>query len=245
MLCNLVTFIYKLLLNSSKMTENEIDAEDIGAKALALMEEIKVGVRELGFYDSLTGCYRPGIFNELAEKEFEFAIRKRKKFDKLKAEQTYKGPERRKRTSKPYNFGILYGDIVDFRSINEGQKWHADGDEALSEVGKAGRKEMRRTDYAGMKVERHLSEDGAHYVARKGGDEFLFLIRDIEGKDDLERVMKRIRKRIDNIKLTSGKKCRIRIGYALFSEGYESVGDMIIRADQRMYEDVPPTQRKP
>jgi len=247
MLCILVTFIYKLLLNSGKMTQKKENSEDIGAKAIALLEEIKVEVIELAeraLYDPLTGCYRPEVFMELARKEFEFAKRKKSKFERLEAEQTYKGPERRKRTSKPYDFAILYGDIIDFRSINEGQKWHTDGDEALREVGEKSREEIRLTDYAGMKVDRHLSEDGTHYIGRKGGDEFIFLIRDIEGKDDLGIVMERIRKNIDNIKLTSGKKCRIRIGYALFSEGYKSVDDMIIKADQRMYEETPPSQRK-
>ena len=82
---------------------------------------------------------------------------------------------------------VLYMDINDFREINE-KMGHGLGDQLLRDV--AGRlvHAVRQCDY----VARETRPSDKTAVARMGGDEFLVMLSEIENRDQVEAVARRI-----------------------------------------------------
>jgi diguanylate cyclase (GGDEF)-like protein len=82
---------------------------------------------------------------------------------------------------------VLYLDINDFREINE-KMGHGLGDQLLRDVADRLVQAVRQCDYVARETKR--GEKTA--VARMGGDEFLVMLSEIESRDHVESVARRI-----------------------------------------------------
>jgi diguanylate cyclase (GGDEF)-like protein len=110
-------------------------------------------------------------------------------------------------------------DIDDFKNVND-MHGHQAGDLALSKVGEVLRNGFRAEDIVG----------------RIGGDEFMVLVKNIRGGDDLREITERIQLGIKSITgLPDGLALTSSLGVASLS-GLAAYEDMYRAADQAMYE---------
>jgi len=112
-------------------------------------------------------------------------------------------------------------DLDDFKPVND-QYGHAAGDTLLQELAQRFRQAVRETDL----------------VARLGGDEFVLLLEQLADDNDLQQVLQRINKTVDDsFELNNGEQARIglSIGITLYP-GDESEPEQLIRhADAALY----------
>ena len=115
---------------------------------------------------------------------------------------------------------VMFLDLDRFKRIND-EHGHAAGDFVLKEV-------------AYRLLQNARDEDT---VCRNGGDEFLYLLVNPQGKENVERIAGNILTNIarpmtvDGLELTVG----VSIGIALFPEGAATGAELIARADAAMY----------
>lgn len=76
---------------------------------------------------------------------------------------------------KPASYGVLFADLDKFKPVND-EYGHATGDRLLIEVAQRFKRAVKKKDI----------------VARFGGDEFVFLIREIKDQEDLLKISRRI-----------------------------------------------------
>jgi len=116
---------------------------------------------------------------------------------------------------------ILYLDLNDFKGVND-TMGHDFGDELLKEVGKRLNSICRSSDL----------------LARMGGDEFVYVLPST-GKEEIAEVIKRIRNSFKEPFVVENKSIYLStsIGKALFPEDGQSVRELLIVADERMYSD--------
>lgn len=115
---------------------------------------------------------------------------------------------------------VLFMDLDDFKLVND-QFGHDVGDILLQDVASRLQKCIRSDDT----------------VARTGGDEFLFAMIDIHGRQDVEALAKKI---IDTLKepfMIKGKVCSIgsSVGIALYPSDSTEMEKLITQADEAMY----------
>jgi diguanylate cyclase (GGDEF)-like protein len=125
-----------------------------------------------------------------------------------------------------YKDGILYFDLNDFKEIND-TYGHKAGDEALKTFTQYIKKHLRNSDT----------------FARFGGDEFIALLPFME-KSELLKKIEQLRSTsiyIDNIVDIKNKNKKLKIeyavGYAIIPDDGDSVDEITIKADMKMYED--------
>jgi len=115
---------------------------------------------------------------------------------------------------------LLFIDLDRFKDINDRQG-HAFGDEALREVA---------TRLAGCLRE-------VDTIARHGGDEFVALLEQVEGPEEVERVTARMREALDLPLSIEGDNLQVTvsIGVALYPRDGEQLSILLRRADLAMY----------
>ncbi|RBW48544.1 sensor domain-containing diguanylate cyclase [Marinobacter sp. F3R11] len=121
---------------------------------------------------------------------------------------------------KPSQFALMFLDLDGFKLIND-RLGHNVGDELLKDVAKRLLALVRKSDT----------------VARVGGDEFIFLVNNPQGKDETAEVANRIVSSLSEPAEVLGEMLQIgvSIGIAMFpSDGHSSV-ELIRNADTAMY----------
>jgi len=115
--------------------------------------------------------------------------------------------------------GILMADLDNFKQINDSHGHHA-GDEVLCTVGRIFSSGLRAADT----------------VARWGGEEFLFILSNME-QDDLEVVAEKLRAEVESVVIRwrgCALKLTVSLGGCLLEEG-DTRDSVLDRADARLY----------
>lgn len=118
-------------------------------------------------------------------------------------------------------FALCYLDLDGFKAVND-RYGHRYGDELLVRVAQILRESVRASDS----------------VARVGGDEFLVLMRQLDGKLDPGPRARRLRERVKAIRQVGEHAVEIdaSIGIVLYPQHGEAVDVLMERADRAMYE---------
>ncbi len=124
--------------------------------------------------------------------------------------------ERGRRHGRPLS--LLYLDCDDFKSVND-RRGHVAGDAVLSAVGTTLRQAVR----------------GLDTVARLGGDEFGVLLPEVD-RAGAEALAERLRVQLREAVAGRGDDVTFSMGVATFLEPPASVDEMILRADELMYQ---------
>ncbi len=127
---------------------------------------------------------------------------------------------RRHRRSQK-TFALLFIDLDDFKEIND-RFGHAVGDAVLRDCATRLRRAMRDSDTA----------------ARIGGDEFVVILEEVDGLDDVHQARERIERSLGDepIVLEQGMlQMRASIGFTLYPEGGTEPEELLARADEAMY----------
>jgi diguanylate cyclase (GGDEF)-like protein len=126
----------------------------------------------------------------------------------------------RKRRSKSETFAVLYLDLDKFKVINE-SLGHLAGDEVLIEVCKLLSDSIREVDT----------------VCRYGGDDFLFLLEEINGLEEVLTVIGRIQDKLNTPIIVRDREVFITasIGIVMNSPEYDHSEEYIRDADIAMY----------
>ena len=120
-----------------------------------------------------------------------------------------------------HKFALLFIDLDEFKDIND-VHGHRIGDEVLIEVGKRLSKSIRKSDS----------------VARMGGDEFTVIVRKVDDKHSLDRLVMKIHASLkENIQIGSIA-CPINssIGIAIYPDNGLDSESLLRNADTSMYE---------
>lgn len=124
--------------------------------------------------------------------------------------------ERARRHGRPLS--LLYIDCDDFKLVND-RRGHVAGDAVLLSVGSTLRQAVR----------------GLDTVARLGGDEFGVLLPEVDGAGAIA-LAERLRLQLREALAGRGDGVTFSIGVATFVRPPSSVDEMILRADELMYE---------
>ncbi|HSA59172.1 MAG TPA: diguanylate cyclase [bacterium] len=118
-------------------------------------------------------------------------------------------------------FALMFLDMDFFKAINDG--WgHRAGDAVLKEVAVRLKNNSRDADT----------------VARVGGDEFIVLLSQIQGRDDVRIFSERIRRALQDPILFEGTQHQVTlsIGAAIYPDDGEESLALVTRADRALYE---------
>ena len=117
-------------------------------------------------------------------------------------------------------FALAYVDLDSFKPINDSYG-HDVGDEFLQEVGCRLTASVRPCDL----------------VARLGGDEFALVIENLEGDDDIQTILQRLRDQLDRPVDIAGHELTMSasLGIAVYPNVATSTDTLLRRADEAMY----------
>ncbi|MBA5776103.1 sensor domain-containing diguanylate cyclase [Stappia sp. F7233] len=119
-----------------------------------------------------------------------------------------------------FDFQVYFVDLNGFKPIND-VYGHAVGDALLKEVGRRLKDETRKTDT----------------VARVGGDEFVVLMPGVAAGPVAVGIADRFRNRVSEPVIIGDKPIAIQasVGWASYPSDAETVDDLMVLADKRMY----------
>lgn len=117
-------------------------------------------------------------------------------------------------------FGLFYLDLDDFKPVND-TFGHAAGDAVLIRVAERLKATVRSSDT----------------VARIGGDEFVLIVLDVDGRSALEAIGKKILESISMPIPVGEQVCTLgaSMGVSVFPRDGESVDELLASADRAMY----------
>lgn len=118
-------------------------------------------------------------------------------------------------------FALLFIDLDGFKEINDNYG-HEVGDEVLIIAGNRLLESIRKSDT----------------VARMGGDEFTIIIRNIEDKENIDKVIKKIHTKLQEDMVIDDVKCNVNssIGIAIYPDNGLDNEALLKSADEAMYE---------
>ncbi len=165
-------------------------------------------IRQLAFFDSLTGLPNRQSFVERVEREVR------------RAQQG--GP----------GFGILFMDLDGFKEVND-TLGHSAGDQALKTVADRLREAIRSADL----VSRPSDNSAEVEIARLGGDEFTALILNIQHPEEALVVAQRILMLMRQPFMLNEREMVLTtsIGIALFGDDGDDAATLLKHADAAMY----------
>lgn len=147
-----------------KNEKGEIVGTICSGSDITKRKEAEEKIRELAYYDILTGLPNRRFFKEILEQ----AIRKSKRHNEKLA--------------------IMFVDLDHFKRIND-TLGHDIGDKLLKEVSAALVRSTRKTDFVANLAKQ---EESGNVVSRSGGDEFLVLLTDLKASQDAAKAANRI-----------------------------------------------------
>jgi len=121
---------------------------------------------------------------------------------------------------KKTSFALIYIDLNNFKSVND-VHGHVTGDKLLKALGERMRHSLKKEDIIG----------------RIGGDEFIVLLNSSD-YSTAEKVIERLRNSICRPFFVDGKSFTMDFsaGVAVYPQDGETVEELVIKADKRMYE---------
>ena len=164
-------------------------------------------VRQLAYYDSLTGLPNRNFFKELLDKNIEYS-------------QRY-----------GIQFSIVFIDLDNFKRINDTHGPEA-GDQLLAIISERLVKLLRRSDYIAR-----IEDDGIPDVARMGGDEFMTFLHNLTDLNNAARVARRLLEGIAEPLELKGREIFITasMGIANYPGDGNNSDELFKNADSAMY----------
>ena len=165
-------------------------------------------MRQLAYFDSLTGLPNRALFTEQLEQMLETANRHQHKL------------------------AILFIDLDNFKRIND-SLGHTVGDSLLKEISQRLLTCIRQSDL----ISRYVDADTEISVSRLGGDEFTIVLNKIEDTDVAAIVAKRLLNTLSRPMMLDGHEIVVTpsIGIALAPLDIDSVENLLKHADTAMY----------
>ena len=202
----------RYILNQAEILYNGNNQPEIMMGVIQDVTKMKLAeeeIRQLAFYDSLTGLANRWLFKNRMEHEIQQAKRKKEKF------------------------ALLFLDIDHFKKIND-TYGHNIGDILLQNTAKILKECVRNSDTICRNKEDEL--DAA--ISRFGGDEFIILLSNIKDPESAAHIARRIIKKVPITQRIKGNSVSVTvsIGVSIFpSDGSES--DILFKnADVAMYQ---------
>ncbi len=174
---------------------------------ITVAKQMEEHIRQLAFYDSLTGLPNRRMFQERLTSALALA--------------EHNGTQ----------MAVLFLDLDRFKRIND-TLGHSIGDAYLAEIAVRLKALVRRSDMVASSVERE--ED---LIARLGGDEFTVLLTDFKNNLDVAKVAQRILNTIKKPVLIDGREVAssVSVGIALYPEDGIDVETIVKNADTAMF----------
>lgn len=126
------------------------------------------------------------------------------------------------RSTSSQEVALLFADLDGFKEVND-RFGHLVGDEVLAEIGRRLEGLVR----------------GGDFIARFGGDEFVILVEGAQAPEQLDGLVARLRRAIEQPVDTSAgiAQVGVSIGIAVSTEGFRSPREWLAAADRRMYDE--------
>ncbi len=170
-------------------------------------------IRNLAYFDSLTGLPNRELFRE----QIEIAL------------------ERCRRVGK--QLALLFLDVDRFKQVND-SLGHSSGDILLTQVADRLRAAVRGSDSIGRStVQSGHRKDQSSAISRLGGDEFTILIQDLDHPQDAARVARRVLHALSRPYRVSDQEIFVgsSVGIAVWPEDGETSEHLLRSADTAMY----------
>ncbi len=171
-------------------------------------KEAEEQIRNLAYYDSLTGLPNRTFYKELVSRTLLLAKRHH------------------------WTIAILFIDLDNLKRIND-TLGHNVGDQLLRAVGDIVKTCIRESDFIAHSEDEELE----NVVARLGGDEFIVLLNEIAHAQDTSRVARRILKELAKPFILAGHEVFVTasIGIALYPQDGNEEDSLLKNADVAMY----------
>ncbi|MEN8129190.1 MAG: EAL domain-containing protein [Pseudomonadota bacterium] len=167
-------------------------------------------IRQLAYFDSVTGLANRTLLNELAERALKTAAK------------------------QGTQVGVMFLDLDHFKHIND--TWgHEAGDELLRQVAKRLMHSVRPTDTVTSAPDWLITDKA---VARLGGDEFIVLLPKLHHEDDVMPIAARIQATLTRPFNIAGKEIPVSgsLGISIFPNHGHTMDDLLKHADAAMYQ---------
>jgi diguanylate cyclase (GGDEF)-like protein len=200
------------ILNQAEIIYNENKQPEIMMGVIQDVTRAKLAeeeIRQLAFYDNLTGLANRSLFQNRLEHEIIKAKRQKE------------------------IFGILFLDLDQFKRVNDTYGHHI-GDLLLKNTAKIIQKSIRDSDTAS----RFSKNEPNITIARFGGDEFIILLSNIKEPENAAISAKRILVEMPNVQIIEDNEITITtsIGISIFpTDGTES-HDLLKNADYALFQ---------
>ena len=201
----------RFILNRGEIVFNENGVAEVMLAAIqdvSLLKNAEEEIRQLAFYDGLTGVANRMLFMNSLEKEIASAKRHKR------------------------HFALLFLDLDQFKRINDTFGHHI-GDLLLKNVSDKLQKCIRASDTASRLVENNADA----MIARLGGDEFVILLSDIKEPEDAAMIARRILHEIPEGFNLEGHRVAVTtsIGISIYPTDGQSAEELLKHADSAMY----------
>ncbi len=165
-------------------------------------------IRQLAYFDALTGLPNRLLFNEQVRNALSHAARSAAKL------------------------AVMFVDLDGFKRVND-TLGHDAGDELLKTVASRVATSVRATDT----VSRGEAEQASHSVARLGGDEFVVLLGELAQPEDAAVIARRILQVLTEPVRVAGQEIVVScsIGIAVYPDDSETAESLLMNADVAMY----------
>ncbi len=179
-----------------------------GSETFNSLKESEMKMRQLAYFDSLTGLPNRQKFDESLEESIWFAAKEQK------------------------SVCIMYIDLDNFKRIND-TLGHEFGDRVLKKIGEKISKFLK-TDTVVIEA---LNNTAQAEVSRLGGDEFMILLNNMPNKNDVKAIAKSLVSCISELVSLDGYEVALTpsIGIAMFPKDGKSVTELKKHADVAMY----------